>query len=594
MSILKLQKATLIGLTEHKAQLLDQLQTLGVLHIIPLSSKKMRESHRPQEADVSPEYLSTLLAYLLSCSHKRRQVLSERHFKLDTILAEVSENRNRRLALLERRDFLKKRIKDLRPWGSFILPEHGELYEHKLWFYLVPNYKMRELSDVPLPWSAVHRDNRHTYVAVVSPKEPPANLMPVQRTHTGSVPMDMLERELEDVEILLETLEAEREALTRWIYLLQRSVAGIADQDSLKSVADQTMDRQEIFAIQGWVAERDAKLLEGFAMEQGMVLQLLQPETNELPPTYLDNPNSVAGGEEVVHFFQMPGYRGWDPSRVVFFSFVTFFALIMSDAGYSLLLGGILAFYWKRMGTTQSLRRLRVMGVALTLAGAVWGVLVGSYFGAPPPSWLAPAKIMDLNDFDSMMMLSISIGAGHLILGNLMMAWVRRKERTRWGPLGWAIAIASILWGWLSGFTIIHWLGAGLGLVMVFLFTAETSGWGLKRLLSGLLALTNVTKLFGDVLSYLRLFALGLASASLAVTFNQLAVDVAVALPGIGLLLKVLILLTGHLLNFVLTVISGVIHGLRLNLIEFYNWSLADEGYAFQPFAKREVLPWIT
>ena len=55
MSILKLQKATLIGLTEHKAQLLDQLQTLGVLHIIPLSSKKMRESHRPQEADVSPE-----------------------------------------------------------------------------------------------------------------------------------------------------------------------------------------------------------------------------------------------------------------------------------------------------------------------------------------------------------------------------------------------------------------------------------------------------------------------------------------------------------------------------------------------------------
>ncbi len=114
------------------------------------------------------------------------------------------------------------------------------------------------------------------------------------------------------------------------------------------------------------------------------------------------------------------------------------------------------------------------------------------------------------------------------------------------------------------------------------------------RLVDGLLALTGITKLFGDVLSYLRLFALGLASASLAMTFNKLAVDVAAALPAIGLLFKVLILLVGHLLNFGLTVISGVIHGLRLNLIEFYNWSLADEGYAFQPFAKQEVSPWIT
>jgi V/A-type H+-transporting ATPase subunit I len=69
---------------------------------------------------------------------------------------------------------------------------------------------------------------------------------------------------------------------------------------------------------------------------------------------------------------------------------------------------------------------------------------------------------------------------------------------------------------------------------------------------------------------------------------------VADALPGIGLLLEILILILGHLLNFALTVVSGVIHGLRLNLIEFYNWSLADEGYPFQPFAKQEITPWTT
>ena len=111
----------------------------------------------------------------------------------------------------------------------------------------------------------------------------------------------------------------------------------------------------------------------------------------------------------------------------------------------------------------------------------------------------------------------------------------------------------------------------------------------LMRLLQGLLALTNATKVFGDVLSYLRLFALGLASASLAITFNQIASDVAAAAPGAGLLLQLLILLLGHGLNLALAVISGVVHGLRLNFIEFFTWGMEEEGRPFRPFHKKEI-----
>jgi V/A-type H+-transporting ATPase subunit I len=203
-------------------------------------------------------------------------------------------------------------------------------------------------------------------------------------------------------------------------------------------------------------------------------------------------------------------------------------------------------------------------------------------------------KLLDLNDFDTMMALSITIGALHLVLANLLMAWVRRDSQQRLSSIGWAVAVTSALLGWLLGFTFLHWIVFTVGLVMVLLFSTAEKELNISRIISGLLALTNITKIFGDVLSYLRLFALGLASASLAITFNQLAADVGNALPGIGLLLHLLILLAGHLLNFVLTVVSGVIHGLRLNLIEFYNWSLADEGYPFQPFAKQEVTPWTT
>jgi V/A-type H+-transporting ATPase subunit I len=106
--------------------------------------------------------------------------------------------------------------------------------------------------------------------------------------------------------------------------------------------------------------------------------------------------------------------------------------------------------------------------------------------------------------------------------------------------------------------------------------------------IEGLRALTDITKAFGDVLSYLRLFALGLASASLALTFNGLAHQVAAVYPGIGVLLALLILLVGHGLNLALSLMSGVVHGLRLNFIEFYNWGLSEEGYPFKAFARRE------
>jgi len=598
MSILALKKATLVGLTEDKAQILDQLQALGVMHIIPLQklTSSPPSSHLNTDGlNVSPEQLYESLHYLLNCKQKRKQVMSERHFNLLSVIQQVEKNRRLRLDLVERYDFLQKRIEDLTPWGSFILPAENEFYGQRFWFYLVPNFRMKEVQKVDLPWQLVHRDNRHSYIAVIAEHEPGINALPVVRTHTGAIPLAQLKRELEDIEIELETIEAEREGFTRWIYLLQRSIAGTDDAAQLAEVSSQTLDRDEIFAVQGWLAEEDVEQLASLAKAQGLVLQLEAPSEDELPPTLLDNPTAVAGGEEVVNFFQMPGYRSWDPSRVVFFSFVSFFALIMSDAGYSLLLAAILLFYWQRMGMTESGVRLRAMGCALALAGFIWGVLVGSYFGAHAPfEWLQGLKMLDLNDFDSMMLLSITVGALHLILGNLMMAWVRRRSLQAWAAIGWATSLAVALAGWIQGFTPAHWVFFAAGLVLVLCFSSARSGWSGMRLVDGLLALTGITKLFGDVLSYLRLFALGLASASLAMTFNKLAVDVAAALPAIGLLFKVLILLVGHLLNFGLTVISGVIHGLRLNLIEFYNWSLADEGYAFQPFAKQEVSPWIT
>jgi V/A-type H+-transporting ATPase subunit I len=126
------------------------------------------------------------------------------------------------------------------------------------------------------------------------------------------------------------------------------------------------------------------------------------------------------------------------------------------------------------------------------------------------------------------------------------------------------------------------------GLFLVFAF----AGYGarpLARLGKGLAALTRITAAFGDIMSYLRLFALGLASASLAVSFNGMAASAWESIPGVGILAAVTILVIGHSLNLLLAVAGGFIHGLRLNVIEFFNWGLPEEGSLFRPFKKKGV-----
>jgi V/A-type H+-transporting ATPase subunit I len=111
----------------------------------------------------------------------------------------------------------------------------------------------------------------------------------------------------------------------------------------------------------------------------------------------------------------------------------------------------------------------------------------------------------------------------------------------------------------------------------------------LKRIVHGLSALSELPSLFGDILSYLRLFALGLAGASLAVTFNTMAHHITQHGKPSSWVLAILILLIGQTLNLALCLMGAVVHGLRLNYIEFFKWSIKEDGYSYQPFKKQEI-----
>ncbi|WP_315854774.1 V-type ATPase 116kDa subunit family protein, partial [Alienimonas chondri] len=338
---------------------------------------------------------------------------------------------------------------------------------------------------------------------------------------------------------------------------------------------------------------------------RGLALTVEAPAPADAPPTLLNNPDRLAGAEGCVTFYITPGYRAWDPTAVVYLSFALFFGMIVSDAAYGLVLGVGLFLFWGRLGATRSSRRFRNLAVGLVSFTVAYGVAAGSYFGLEPPA----GSLLDrlrvyvdgrpmTEDRNAMMAISVAIGAAHLTLANLIAAWNSRRSSRLLGHLGWAATIVGgFLWGagamtGAAAFADVGQPAVLVGAAFVLLFSSDRPLFSFSpkthalRLVDGAMQIPNLTKAFGDVLSYLRLFALGLASAQLAITFNDLASQ-SFRAGGAGVALALVILVAGHGINILLGLMGGVVHGLRLNCIEFFNWSLNDEGYPFRPFTKK-------
>jgi V/A-type H+-transporting ATPase subunit I len=598
MAIVALKKLTFCGLSSEKLQILEALQTVGCAHLIAL---KKNLAATVFASSLNSEKALTALNYLNQSTIKRHQRHDDGAFDMGRVVEDVLAIHLKSRELADKRDTLIKRIKEIESWGDFSLPKEEALQGLKLWFYRVPERLMQSMQSVKLAWQQVHQDNLYRYIVVVDSREPSLSDMPVPRSHIGKIPLSQLKSELNELELALEDLGAEREALTRWIGLIAAHLAKADDDSELKLADSISIDSEGVFIVQAWVPKTRLADCESLSRQHHLALLCADPDVDERPPTLLQNPEHLAGGEELVNFYYPPAYDGWDPSIVVFFSFAVFFSMILSDAGYAGLFGLLLGIVWRKLGRSKKGLRLRRLAMTTIFLSMIWGALAGSYFGVSPVSGgvLHALKLIDITDFDAMMQLSIAVGVAHIAMANAVMFYQRRGSRFAFAFLGWcAVAIGGFLFWWSITLKndLLMWIAYGLlgsGGLLILIFSSERTivkplDW-LWRILEGCNSLTGMTGLFGDVLSYMRLFALGLSSASLALVFNQLAGQVYHSVEGLGLFLSLLILLLGHALNLVLCFMGGLVHGLRLNFIEFYHWGVSGEGYPFKAFSKKGV-----
>ena len=592
-----MRKVVLCGPARDKRRLVQGLQELGCLHVVPLSpggEEVPAATGLPDRRDAE-----RASRFLENAPYHRRQTAETPETDLGEIVRRALDTKQRRRDLLDQRDELQGQLDALAPWGDFELPAQDALADVQLWFYAVPHRHRDVLADLPHPWIEAGRSHREHHIVVVTREPPPADMLPVRPVPTQGKGTRTLRREIAAIDSELDALEVERIELTCHRATLRRGLARAADADALAQTLATTHDETALFALQAWVPRHRARALRGYVEREGMAARITEPAPDELPPTLLANGPAAQPGEDLAKFYHVPPARDWDPSGVLAASFALFFAIILSDAGYGLivlLLAAAPLGPWRSAAGT----RMRRLTMALGVASIGVGVLTGSYFGVTPAPGSLPGTldVLELTDYQTAMKVAVFIGVLHLALGNTAWAAAHWPQRMAVARLGWVAATVGGFAAWLAwdagsragALVAIGVVGAGLVSVVVFQSDRPIRRPvdHLWRALDGLLGVASVSKLFGDVLSYLRLFALGLATALLAAAFNDIAAEVRTSVSGLGVLFAGLVLVLGHGLTFVLAVVSGVVHGLRLDYIEFYGWSLSGEGYPFEPLERTE------
>ncbi|MBD5389737.1 hypothetical protein HDR64_01305 [bacterium] len=357
--------------------------------------------------------------------------------------------------------------------------------------------------------------------------------------------------------------------------------------------------------VEGYLPAKDQAEFEAFLEAEGVFFRqqaakTLSEEAQADVPVLLKNNAYARLFEPITKLFSLPGYRELDLTPLFAPFFMMFFGFCMGDAGYGLLF--VLLGFLLRGKVKPDFRPILSLVCYLGAAAVVFGMLSGTFFGVSlvnvPALQRFHAYILGQ---DQLMMLSLALGGIQILFG--MFVHVLNISRQRGfkyavGALGWWLILvfavpllAERMTDWTLPVFVCYACYAMVGVGACGAFFYNSPGkpiW--MNFGSGLWASYNTaTGLVGDLLSYIRLFALGLTGGILGGVFNDLALQMSGSIPVLKQLIMILILLFGHGLNIALCALGSVVHPLRLTFVEFYkNAGFAGGGRAYQAFKIEE------
>ncbi len=593
--IVDMKKVTLLCQASRTDATLKALRSMGALHLSHINNPATENYARIQdEIDRINQAQGILL------SHKSENFEEAPERTAPEALDAIFELSDRKEELNDRIRALDEQIKPLRNFGNFA-PGTIELLKKKgidIKLYYVPGRRLPDFPDNVIVFTA-NATRTGTYLAVLSNDSIEMDLseIPVPSRSLSTIEKEIKQGKEETAEIERKLAGAGRynEALTDLLHQLEINAEYVQARDGMGT-------SETISYLQGFCPVDRIDNLRQKAADEGWGLVIEDPDTEEQVPTLLRHPRWVRPLKPVLSFLGIaPGYTESDISPA-FFGFLTiFFAMIVGDAGYGIIIlaATLIVARIKRLAVSGSVLLLLILSGTTTL----WGLLTGNFFGINPelvPYPLDALKIDWLLKQENSMAFCLLLGAVHLTIAHLWNVFDQAGKNLPKiiGQIGWI----AILW---TMYMLASFLLLQTKLPSIFLPTAIAGAIAVvlslvlqKTWVDLAMLILDIISNFGDIMSYLRLFALGIASVKVAEAFNIMALDLGGAIsssmgPPSGYIAAAipvaLILLFGHLLNLVLCILSVLVHGVRLNTLEFSTHvGLKWSGINYKPFALKE------
>ena len=593
--ITPMKKISVLCLLDDKDITLDRLRDLGVLHVVPrreITGETLEEAAaRVAAARLA---LDTLEAAGRHGHHEDPPCEDDP----DTLIGKVTGLHERRAHLEEQLATLRQSRHALLPFGDFSPADINALKARGI---RVGLYHVRDLDRLDIPEGVqVHvlaRDKNGAHIAAIADRD---FTLPALPFHMPARSLSDIEADAMDHERRIRAITSELQALAACRTRVAEALHQRMEAAHYAEIHD-TMGRQGRVAwLSGFCPADTVESVRRTAAETGWGLKIEDPAQDDPVPTLIRFPAWVKPIKAVFQMLSiLPGYRESDISGVFLVFFSIFFAILIGDAGYGLLFLAITLYARHRLPKAPGYP-FALFGIlsAVTLA---WGALTGNWFGVEPaalPGALRKAQVEWLvgeQAQNNVISLCFLIGAVHLTIAHVWNALALAPALKTLAQLGWIGLVWSMYLTALNmvlGRAYPAWFlplfMASLALILLFMTSPKDLR---KDWIQHAMFPLSVVNCFVDIVSYIRLFAVGMASLSVARSFNGMAMQI-----GLGRVwtvpLVALVLLLGHGLNILLCALGILVHGVRLNTLEFsLHKNIEWKGEPYRPFARlaREV-----
>ena len=571
---------------------LEKLQELGVLHIIE-KKKEIDENIK-----LSLQQISEINKTLKFLEKRNQEEVPEKSEMDGWALVERIKMLSDEISAIEQEQLsLTKEIQKAKPWGDFDpdLQEKFAKQHIQLRYFVCSEKKFDPEWREKYPIEIVNTIDGYSYILALqhgaNPIEIDADEVKLSE-HRLSELMAKDKRNKVRVEEIENIFD---ECAVKYQDVLRRTRRELQERTDFDLAINHTQKEadEKVMLLEGWIPEEKKDKLETKLNEQNVYYLSAKPETDDNVPIKLKNNKFSRLFEPIGELFSLPDYAELDLTPFFAPFFMLFFGFCVGDTGYGLLI--LIATIVLRFKVDEKLKPILTLASFLGAATVIMGMISGTFFGVN----LLDIDIYPLKDIIleplKLFWLSLIIGGVQIFFGMIIKAANQIKQRgLKYGlsTIGWILMIIS------AGVIItlqqlnvelskpVTYILFGISGTLILIFSNPDINV-FASVGAGLYDVYNmVTGVFGDLLSYIRLFAIGISSAILGLVFNQIASQF---LGGsiFSYIPFIIILLIGHGLNIFLAALGAFVHPMRLTFVEFYkNAGFNGGGKQYKPFSK--------